>query len=303
MVHVAPFVASPVYGICFAYSELAPGASWGHPTSRHSPLPTLCGTSCADAACVACPFVNSVRYALCCPPPELATPAANSVRIELRSPPPSAARESIPHTVNSRLARVGGGSRHGALGSQQWQREKCGCSHFYVDTDFGGIAAVSRIVLRVGCVMRQNAAVSRSSWVETSRAHRCTFVAPDGRRCAEQGALEFHHRQPFANGGATTVENITLLCAAHHRRISEQTFGKFVVRDEPRGGAIYGNSRLARVGRSVSESRPALAERSTRRRKRKGGRRANSHLARVTSQWCAGHWRGWRCPPPTAPAP
>jgi 5-methylcytosine-specific restriction endonuclease McrA len=82
--------------------------------------------------------------------------------------------------------------------------------------------------------------------------HRCTFVAADGRRCLERGALEFHHRQPFAHGGAATAENLTLLCSAHHRRVSEQQFGKFLVRDEPRGGTGYGNSRQARVtGRPV----------------------------------------------------
>jgi hypothetical protein len=68
-------------------------------------------------------------------------------------------------------------------------------------------------------------------------------------RAAELHRRDIRHRQPFAHGGAATAENLTLLCSAHHRRVSEQQFGKFLVRDEPRGGTGYGNSRQARVGK------------------------------------------------------
>jgi 5-methylcytosine-specific restriction endonuclease McrA len=54
---------------------------------------------------------------------------------------------------------------------------------------------------------------------------RCTFVAANGHRCTERGALEFHHREPFAKAGPTTADNLTLLCARHHRRESERQFG------------------------------------------------------------------------------
>jgi 5-methylcytosine-specific restriction endonuclease McrA len=54
---------------------------------------------------------------------------------------------------------------------------------------------------------------------------RCTFVAANGHRCTERGALEFHHREPFAKAGPTTADNLTLLCARHHRRQSERQFG------------------------------------------------------------------------------
>jgi 5-methylcytosine-specific restriction endonuclease McrA len=84
---------------------------------------------------------------------------------------------------------------------------------------------------------------------------RCTFVASDGRRCPERGVLEYHHRRPLAHGGPTSVDNLTLLCAAHHRRVSEQQFGRFVARDAPRGGARYGNSRQARVGADQGNER------------------------------------------------
>lgn len=66
---------------------------------------------------------------------------------------------------------------------------------------------------------------------------RCTFVASDGHRCAERGNLEFHHRHPLARGGPTTVDNLTLLCAAHHRRLTERGFGRFQAKDAPRIGS------------------------------------------------------------------
>lgn len=55
---------------------------------------------------------------------------------------------------------------------------------------------------------------------------RCSFVAPDGRRCHERGRLEFHHDRPFACGGAATVENIRLLCRSHNALMAERDFGR-----------------------------------------------------------------------------
>jgi hypothetical protein len=50
---------------------------------------------------------------------------------------------------------------------------------------------------------------------------RCTFVGPDGRRCAERGFLEFHHIRPFGKGGKSTTANIALLCRAHNQHQAE----------------------------------------------------------------------------------
>jgi 5-methylcytosine-specific restriction endonuclease McrA len=67
------------------------------------------------------------------------------------------------------------------------------------------------------------AAVRRA--VTARDAGRCTFVSAGGHRCTERGALEFHHRTPVAKDGPTTPDNLTLLCARHHRQESERTFG------------------------------------------------------------------------------
>lgn len=56
-------------------------------------------------------------------------------------------------------------------------------------------------------------AVKRAVWQRDQG--RCAFVGATGR-CREMGLLEFHHVEPFAEGGAATVENIQLRCRAHN---------------------------------------------------------------------------------------
>ena len=57
------------------------------------------------------------------------------------------------------------------------------------------------------------AAVRRTVWKRDGG--RCAFVGTSGSRCAETGFLEFHHVVPFADGGATSVENLELRCRQH----------------------------------------------------------------------------------------
>lgn len=66
------------------------------------------------------------------------------------------------------------------------------------------------------------ASVRRAVW--TRDEGQCAFVGPGGR-CSEHGRLEFHHVQPFAAGGAATVENIQLRCRAHNAYEGELVFG------------------------------------------------------------------------------
>jgi hypothetical protein len=54
---------------------------------------------------------------------------------------------------------------------------------------------------------------------------RCTFVSKDGRRCCSRHQLEFHHLLAVANGGLSTVDNVTLRCKSHNRYAAEQDFG------------------------------------------------------------------------------
>ncbi len=66
------------------------------------------------------------------------------------------------------------------------------------------------------------AAVRRAIWQRDGG--RCAFVGTKGR-CSETGFLEYHHMVPFAEGGATTVENLELRCRAHNQHEFERWFG------------------------------------------------------------------------------
>ena len=66
------------------------------------------------------------------------------------------------------------------------------------------------------------AAVRREVWKRDGG--QCAFVGTHGR-CPERGFLEFHHVEPYAAGGAATVENIELRCRAHNVHEAEQYFG------------------------------------------------------------------------------
>jgi 5-methylcytosine-specific restriction endonuclease McrA len=66
------------------------------------------------------------------------------------------------------------------------------------------------------------AAVKRTVW-KRDRA-RCAFVGTSGR-CTETGFLEFHHLLPFAEGGATSADNVELRCRPHNLYEAEAWFG------------------------------------------------------------------------------
>jgi hypothetical protein len=85
------------------------------------------------------------------------------------------------------------------------------------------------------------AEVERSAWQR--EGGQCGYVSKDGRRCTERSFLEFHHaNEPYALGGAATVENISLRCRAHNVYEAELIFGPYDpsrVRETP---AAYGRS-------------------------------------------------------------
>jgi hypothetical protein len=75
------------------------------------------------------------------------------------------------------------------------------------------------------------AAVRRAVWSRDGGT--CAFTAA-GRRCGEAAFLEFHHRQPFADAGAATAENIELRCRAHNQYEAELFSPEsFVLRERP----------------------------------------------------------------------
>jgi hypothetical protein len=67
-----------------------------------------------------------------------------------------------------------------------------------------------------------SAAVRRHVW--TRDGGRCAFVGANGR-CVETGFLEFHHVEPFAEGGPTTAGNLELRCRAHKQHEADLIYG------------------------------------------------------------------------------
>lgn len=80
------------------------------------------------------------------------------------------------------------------------------------------------------------AAVKRAVWQRDGG--QCAFVGASGR-CTERGFLEFHHVEPYALGGAPTVENIQLRCRAHNLHEAEQVFGSRWPLLAREAGAVY----------------------------------------------------------------
>jgi 5-methylcytosine-specific restriction endonuclease McrA len=55
---------------------------------------------------------------------------------------------------------------------------------------------------------------------------RCTFTSAEGRRCEARTRLEFHHVEPFACDGETSVENLRLRCRPHNQFEAERELGR-----------------------------------------------------------------------------
>ncbi|MEQ1831736.1 MAG: HNH endonuclease [Candidatus Eisenbacteria bacterium] len=60
----------------------------------------------------------------------------------------------------------------------------------------------------------------------------CTFVSDDGQRCGSRHALQYDHIVAVADGGASTIENLRLLCPAHNQLEAERRFGKQTIADK-----------------------------------------------------------------------
>jgi hypothetical protein len=68
-----------------------------------------------------------------------------------------------------------------------------------------------------------------------ARDRRCQFPGCTVRRC------DGHHIQHWADGGSTSLDNLTLLCRRHHRCVHEGEF-TIVHRDEASGATLKRSS-------------------------------------------------------------
>ena len=143
-----------------------------------------------------------------------------------------------------------------------WQQLRDLTSH---EVPTGDIAQVLKIVFRLGLEQlkkRKYAATTRpghSNGGSSSRhipaavkravrerdGERCAFVSESGQRCTGRRRLEFDHLEPAACGGASTVENVRLVCRAHNQHAAERAFGiEFMERkrSEARGGRLHASN-------------------------------------------------------------
>ena len=73
--------------------------------------------------------------------------------------------------------------------------------------------------LRVSDTRYVPAAVVRAVWKRDE--DQCAFVGTLGR-CPEREFLELHHKDPFSEGGPTSVDNLELRCRSHNTHEWEQ---------------------------------------------------------------------------------
>ncbi len=69
--------------------------------------------------------------------------------------------------------------------------------------------------------------------LETRDDHTCCFPGCDRRR-----HLQAHHREHWAHGGETSLDNLVLLCYQHHRLVHE---GGYTVEGDPYSGLRFRN--------------------------------------------------------------
>ncbi|HSC86022.1 MAG TPA: HNH endonuclease signature motif containing protein [Polyangiaceae bacterium] len=75
---------------------------------------------------------------------------------------------------------------------------------------------------KVGPQKRARPAIPRATVRATYQRdqERCSFVAPDGRRCEQRHFLEIDHRIPWSRTRNHTTENLRVLCRAHNQLLA-----------------------------------------------------------------------------------
>jgi hypothetical protein len=115
----------------------------------------------------------------------------------------------------------------------------------------GGPVISSETARRLGCDAELVAQVERDG-LPVSAGRRRRTVPPALRRlleardadtccfpgCEHRRHLQAHHRQHWAHGGLTSLENLVLLCFNHHRLVHE---GGYRIEDDPAGGLRFRN--------------------------------------------------------------
>jgi hypothetical protein len=94
-------------------------------------------------------------------------------------------------------------------------------------------------------------AIRRAVWARDGG--RCAYRAPDGRVCGSRHRLQLHHCEPYGVGGETSVENLSLRCAAHNRMHARRDYGP----QAAAAGAVSSGRRVRQRNRKRRRTSPA----------------------------------------------
>ena len=84
----------------------------------------------------------------------------------------------------------------------------------------------------------RDVAVSRNRYIPALLRHQvmardggqCSYISPEGVRCAARVHLEFDHKIPWSRGGGHSEENLRLLCFMHNQLAGRQLLGREVMK-------------------------------------------------------------------------
>jgi 5-methylcytosine-specific restriction endonuclease McrA len=207
------------------------------PTPTPTPTPTSTPTSTSTPTTAPTPTSNAPPASTANPPPALAprasrptlTPVAADT-YSLRVTLDSALKADLDELTALLSHKVPDGDLAAVL------REAIRCAIVKHATRKGARAPAQK---RAPCAPRPRAAsvvptttsdrpqipaeIRRVVWKRD--AGRCTWTAPDGRRCESRWRLELDHVVPVALGGASTVDGLRLLCRVHNQLHAQHVFG------------------------------------------------------------------------------
>ena len=77
---------------------------------------------------------------------------------------------------------------------------------------------------------------------------QCSFVSKEGQRCDARSFLELHHHDvPFARGGASTPENLRLMCRVHNALLAERDYGRSFIQTKRRANPLVPDQVITNV--------------------------------------------------------
>ena len=158
----------------------------------------------------------------------LAPPARRPATVTPLAPERYKVQFTISQETHNKLRRVQDLLRHSIRNGDPAAIFDRALTLLLADLEQAKLAATARPRPRAGRLTSSGsrhipAAVRREVWKRDGG--QCAFIGSEAR-CTERGYLEFHHVQPYADGGATVVENLELRCRAHNVHEAEKYFGE-----------------------------------------------------------------------------